>query len=104
MSYAAATTAQQTQVNVFVQQQRATCIEFFRLMNQINALQTFWNADILGILGTPLSTLIPDGTILAGAVELTDTQVTTLFGILQSMLTTNFPAGNQNAMALAVAP
>lgn len=104
MSYSTATPAQQAQVNVFVQQQRAACIEFFKLMNQIAALQTFWNADVLGILGAPQGILIPDGTGLAGAVELTDTQVTNLFGVLQSMLTTNFTQANQNAMALAVGP
>lgn len=104
MSYSTATPAQQAQVNVFVQQQRAACIQFFRLMNQINALQTFWNADVLAILGTPGGIAIPDGTNLAGAVQLTDTQVTNLFGVLQSMLTTNFTQANQNAMALATGP
>ena len=70
----------------------------------MNALVEAWNANVLGILGSPQGILIPDGTSYAGAVELTDTQVTNLFGILQSLQTTNFTSGNQAAFVLASWP
>src|SRR5271154_7117034 len=104
MSYSSATPAQQLQVQNFSVLQRSAIVQLWQLNKTMNALVQAWDANILGILGTPQGTLIPDNTGYAGAVELTDTQITNLFGILQSMLTTNFTAGNQNAMALATGP
>lgn len=104
MSYSTATPAQQAQVNNFVQTLRATIIRIWQLQNNTNALVTAWNANILGILGSPQGIPIPDGTNLAGAVELTDTQVTQLFGILQTFQTDIMTAGNETAFMLATGP
>lgn len=103
MSVAGATPAQLAQLSAFVNQMRATCIAAMKLNDQVNALVLGWDANILGIIGAPQGTLINDNTGLAGAVELTDTQVTNLFGILQSMgaILTN---ANQQAMVLATGP
>ena len=104
MSYSTATPAQQARVNNFVQQLRAATIRVWQESNAMTALINNWNADILGILGTPQGISIPDGTGLAGAVQLTDTQVTNLFGILQTNQTTLMTAGNQNIFMLATGP
>ena|SRR5271165_6927576 len=103
MSYNTATSDQQKQVQQFVLNMRGVCVEWFRIFNQINQLNLNWNNNILGILGSPQGILIPDGTNLAGAVELTDTQVTNIFGsILQAMMTAYFTGGNQATMVPAV--
>ena len=103
MSYSTATPAQQAQVQSFVLLERAAAVQIWQLNKTINAIVAAWNANILGILGSPSGIPIPDGTGYAGAVELTDTQVTNLFGILQSMgaILTN---ANQQAMVLATGP
>ena len=104
MSYSGATPAQQAQVQSFVTLERAAIVQMWQLNKTINALVAAWNANILGILGAPQGTLIPDPTGYAGAVELTDTQVTNLFGILQSLQSTNFTAPNQASFVLATGP
>ena len=104
MSYTTATPAQQARVNNFVQQLRAAVIRQWQLNNAVNALVQDWNADILGILGSPQSITIPDGTGLAGAVPMTDTQVTNLFGIMQTWQTNTMTAGNQTVFMLATGP
>jgi hypothetical protein len=104
MSYSTATLAQQQQVQQFVLLLRAGIVQLWQLNKTMNALVQGWDANVLGILGSPAGILIPDGTNYAGAVELTDTQVTNLFGILQSLQTTNFTTGNQAAFVLATGP
>jgi hypothetical protein len=104
MSYSTATPAQQAQVNNFVQMLRSTIIRLWQVNNNTSALVTAWNANILGILGSPQGIAIPDGTGLAGAVVLTDTQVTNLFGILQTLQSTNMTQANENAFMLATGP
>ena len=104
MSYSGATPAQQAQVQSFSVLQRSAIVQLWQLNKTINALVQAWNANILGILGSPQGTLIPDNTGYAGAVELTDTQITNLFGILQSLQSTNFTSGNQAAFVLATGP
>jgi hypothetical protein len=104
MSYSTATPAQQARVNNFVQQLRAAIIRIWQLNNNTSALVTDWNADILGILGAPQGIVINDGTGLAGAAPLTDTQVTNLFGILQGNQTSLMTAGNNAAFMLATGP
>ena len=104
MSYATATPAQQARVNNFVVQMRTTIIRIWQLNNSTAALVTNWNADILAILGTPQGITIPDGSGLAGSVPLTDTQVTNLFGILQTNQTTLMTAGNDAIFMLATGP
>lgn len=104
MSYTTATPAQQAQVQSFVTLERAAIVQLWQLNNTVTALVTAWNANILGILGSPQGILIPDPTGYAGAVELTDTQVTNLFGILQTLQSTNFTVPNQSAFVLATGP
>ena len=104
MSYSSATPAQQLQVQQFSVLQRSAIVQLWQLNKTMNALVQAWNANILGILGSPQGTLIPDNTGYAGAVELTDTQITNLFGILQSLQSTNFTAPNQAAFVLATGP
>jgi hypothetical protein len=104
MSFATATPAQQAQVESFVTLERAAIVQMWQLNKTISALVQAWNANILGILGAPQGISIPDATGYAGAVTLTDTQVTNLFGILQTLQTNNFSAGNQAAFVLATGP
>ncbi len=104
MSYATATPAQQARVNNFVTQLRATVIRQWQLQNAVNVLVQDWNSDILAILGSPQGISITDGTGLAGAVPLTDTQVTNLFGILQTWQTNTMTAGNKDIFMLATGP
>jgi hypothetical protein len=104
MSYSTATPAQQLQVQQFVLLQRAACVQIWQLQKTINAIVAGWNANILGILGTPQGTPIPDNTGYAGAVELTDTQVTNLISILESFQTNTMTAGNETLFTLATGP
>ena len=104
MSYATATPEQKARVNNFVQQLRAVSIRAWQMNNSMTALVNNWNSDILGIIGSPQGTVITDGTGLAGAAPLTDTQVTNLFGILQTNQTTLMTAGNEAIFMLATGP
>jgi hypothetical protein len=104
MSYSTATPEQKAQVNNFVVQLRAASIRVWQLNNAMTALVNNWNSNILGILGSPQGIVIPDGNGLAGAVTLTDTQVTNLFGILQTNQSTLMTAGNQAIFMLATGP
>jgi hypothetical protein len=104
MSFATATPQQQARVNSFVLLQRAAAVLAWELNKTINAMNAAWNADILGILGTPQGITIQDGTNYAGAVPMTDTQVTQLVGIYQAFQSDTMSAGNQTAFALASGP
>jgi hypothetical protein len=104
MSYATATPAQQARVNNFVLLQRAASVLIWALNKQINAMNSDWNADILAILGSPQGITIPDGTGYAGAVPMTDTQVTNLVSIYQAYQSSTMTAGNQTVFALASGP
>jgi hypothetical protein len=104
MSVSGATTAQLAQLSQFVVQLRSTCFALQQLSTQINSLTAIWNANILGIIGTPQGTPIVDATNLAGATQLTDTQVTQLFGILTTLASDTFTAGNNTALVLATGP
>lgn len=102
--YATATPEQQARVNNFVQMMRAVVINFWQYNNNTNALIEDWNADILGIIGSPTGVTITDGTGYPGAVPLTDTQVTNLFGILQNLQPTIMTSGNQTIFMMATGP
>lgn len=104
MSYATATPEQKARVNNFVAQVRAAVIRIWQLNNSTDALVTDWNADILAILGSPQGIVITDGTGLAGAAPLTDTQVTNLFGLLQTNQTTLMTPANEAVFMLATGP
>ncbi len=104
MSYTTATPEQKVRVNNFVQQLRAAVIRQWQLNNAMIALVQNWNSDILAILGSPAGIAIPDGTGLTGAVPLTDTQVTNLFGIMQTWQTNTMTAGNKDVFMLATGP
>jgi len=104
MSYSGATTAQQAQVNTFTTLLRSACVQLQGLNKTVNALNAAWNANVLGILGSPQGTVINDNTSYAGAVAMTDTQVTQLIGILQAMQSSTMTAGNQTAITLAIGP
>ncbi len=104
MSVATATPAQLQRLNNFVNQLRAATIRVWQLNNITTMLVEDWNSDILAIIGTPAGTVINDNTGLAGAVPLTDTQVTNLFGILQTNQTTFMTASNKDVFMLATGP
>ena len=104
MSVVGATPAQLAQLSNFVVLERSACVQLWQLNKTISALVQAWNANILGIIGTPAGTPIVDSTNYAGAVQLTDTQVTNLFGILQTLQSTNMTAPNQASFVLATGP
>lgn len=104
MSYATATPEQKARVHNFVAQLRAAVIPQWHENTVVAMLIQNWNSDILGILGTPQGTVIADNTALAGAVPLTDTQVSNLFGILQTWQTNTMTAGNKDIFMLATGP
>ena len=104
MSYSTASAAEKTRVNNFVQLQRAASVLIWQLNKTINAMNADWNSDILAILGSPQGITIPDGTGYAGAVPMTDTQVTNLVSIYQAFQSNTMTAGNQTAFALASGP
>jgi hypothetical protein len=104
MSLSGATPAQLAQVENFTQLTRSIMIQLALLQNHCAVAMTTWNANILGIIGSPQGTLINDGTGLAGATELTDTQLTNLVGYMTAIVSTYGATGDQNAIALAVGP
>jgi hypothetical protein len=104
MTLSSATAAQITQVNNFCQLTRSIMIQLALLQNHCAVAMQTWDVNILGIIGSPQGTLINDGTGLAGAVELTDTQLTNLVSIMSAIVTTYGTAANQQAIALAVGP
>lgn len=104
MSIANATPDQLQRVYNFIHMLRATTIHQWSLNNNTNALIEDWNADILAIIGTPTGIVINDGSGLAGSVPLTDTQVTNLFGIMQTWQTNTMTASNQTIFMMATGP
>lgn len=104
MSVSTATPAQLARLANFVNLLRSATINLWHLNNAMNVIVQDWNSDILGIIGTPQGTLIVDNSGLAGAVQLTDTQVTNLFGILQTLQTNTMTAGNKDVFMLATGP
>jgi hypothetical protein len=104
MSISSATPPQLQEVYNFSQLTRSIMIQLATLQNHCAIAMDTWNANILSIIGSPQGTLINDGTGLAGAVELTDTQLTNLVSIMSAIVTTYGTAANQQAIALAVGP
>jgi hypothetical protein len=104
MSVATATPEQLVRLHNFIGLLRSTTIRIWQQSNATNAIIQDWNSDILAIIGTPQGTIIQDSTGLAGAVSLTDTQVTNLFGILQSLQSTAMTAGNKDLFMLTTGP
>lgn len=104
MSIATATPEQLARVANFVVMLRSAVIQIWQIDKVARVLVQDWNSDILGIIGTPQGTTIVDNTGLAGAVPLTDTQVTNLFGILQTLQTNTMTAGNKDVFMLATGP
>lgn len=104
MSVTGATPAQLARLSNFVVLERAAVVQLWQLNKTITALVQAWNADILGIIGAPQNTPIVDATGYAGAVQLTDTQVTNIFGILQALSSSNMTPSNQAAFLLATGP
>lgn len=104
MSVVNATPQQLAQLSNFVVLLRATISSFAKNMDTMNALNAAWNANISAIIGTPAGTTIVDGTNLAGAVPLTDTQVATLVADIQAILTTYYAAGAQQLYTLVCGP
>lgn len=104
MSIATATPDQLQRVYNFVRMLRGNTVNFWRYNNNANALIQNWNSDILAIIGTPVGTVINDESGFAGAVPLTDTQVTNLFGIHQNLQPTIMTASNQQIFMLATGP
>ena len=104
MSVATANPAQLTELSNFVMQLRAAIASFAKDMVTMNALVAAWNANITQIIGTPAGTIIVDGTGLAGAVPLTDTQVASLVTSLQAVLTTYYTTAAQQLYAEVCGP
>lgn len=104
MSVATASPEQLKQLDDFVVLQRAATTQLWQLSKTINSLIQAWNANILGIIGPPQGTLIKDSTNYSGAVQLTDTQVTNLFGILQKLETDTMTDPNKALFVLATGP
>lgn len=104
MSIATATPEQLARVYNFVNMLRAATIHQWKLNNNVNALIEDWNSDILAIIGSPTGVVINDGSGLAGSVPLTDTQVTNLFGIMQTWQTNTMTQSNQTIFMLATGP
>lgn len=104
MSISTATPEQLQRVYNFVAMLRANTIHFWKQSNTATILIQNWNSDILQIIGSPTGIVINDPTGLAGAVPLTDTQVTNLFGQHQTLQGTIMTANNQNLFMLATGP
>lgn len=104
MSIATATPEQLARVANFVVMLRSAIIQIWQIDKVARVLVQDWNSDILGIIGTPQGTTIVDNTGLTGAAPLTDTQVTNLFGILQTLQTNTMTAPNKDAFMLATGP
>ena len=104
MSVANATPEELRRLDNFVVLQRAAVVQLWKLNNTITALVQDWNADILGIIGAPQNVVIKDSTNYSGAVPLTDTQVTNLFGILQTLQTETMTNPNKALFLLATGP
>lgn len=104
MSVSSATPEQLKRLDNFVVLERSACVQLWQLHKTITALVQAWNGDILGIIGAPQGTPIPDSTGYAGATRLTDTQVTNLFGILQTLQTNTMTDPNKGAFLLATGP
>src|SRR5271156_2965660 len=104
MSYTTATPQQQAQVQDLVLLERSACVQIWKLNKTINAIVAAWNANVLGILGAPSGIPIPRGPNYAGAVEMTDPQVTNLLGILEAFQSNTMTASNQTVFALASGP
>jgi hypothetical protein len=104
MSVATATPEQLARLYNFIALLRSTTIRIWQQSNATDTIIQAWNSDILAIIGTPQGTVIHDNTGLAGAVPLTDTQVTNLFSILQNLQSTTMTAGNKDLFMLATGP
>lgn len=104
MSVSTATPEQLARLSNFVGLLRAATVNVWQLNRTMNALVQDWNSDILGIIGTPQNTIVIDNSNLAGCVRLTDTQITNLFGILQTLQTNTMTAGNKDVFMLATGP
>lgn len=104
MSVATATPAQLAQLSNFVVTLRALISAFSINMDRMNALMNAWNANISAIIGTPSGITITDNTGLAGAVPLTDTQVSTLVTDVQNLLAAYDTATAQQLYALVCGP
>src|SRR5271170_5338915 len=99
-----ATPTQLAELNNYVVQLRATISQFSINMVTMNAMVNAWNANISAIIGTPAGLTVTDSTGLAGAVPLTDTQVSTLVTDLQAILTTYYTTGAQQLYAEVCGP
>lgn len=101
---ASPTEAQLAQLSNFVVQLRAVIATFSQCQYQMNALNQAWNANISAIIGTPNGTTITDATNLAGAVPLTDTQVSQLVTDIQAVMTSYFTTAAQELYAQVCGP
>lgn len=96
MTIATASPAQLAELSNFVVLMRAQISTLAILMSKMNALNAAWQGTISAIIGTPAGLTVTDGSNLAGAVPLTDSQVATLIADIQAILTTyNTPAAQQ---------
>lgn len=104
MTVANATPAQLAELSNFVVNLRAVIASFAQVQYQMNALNQAWSANISAIIGTPAGTTITDATGLAGAVPLTDTQVSQLVTDIQNVMATYFTTGAQQLYAQVCGP
>lgn len=104
MSVANATPQQLAELSAYTVYLRGITSQFMKLMNQMNALNNSWNGTVSAIIGTPAGTTITDNTGLAGAVPLTDTDVTNITSYCQNVLTSFYDAAHQQVLTKACGP
>ncbi len=104
MSVATATPEELARLDNFVVLLRGATVGLWASDKTIAALVQDWNTDILQIIGAPQNTVIKDSNSLTGSLPLTDTQVTTLFGIFQTLQTNAMTANNKDLFMRATGP
>lgn len=104
MTIATASAAQLSELSNFVVTMRALVSVLSINMTRMNALMQSWTANVQSIVGTPAGLTVTDSTGLAGAVPLTDTQVSTLVGDVQALLASYNTSAAQQLYALVCGP
>lgn len=100
MTIATATPSQLALLNSHVVQMRSLVGQFATLMNQMNALDMSWKANVSAIVGTPAGLAVTDSSNLAGITQLTDTQIAVMMTDFEAILTSYYTTAVQETMVL----